>query len=108
MRNFNETFGKDVLSLPAFIIKKIKNRQLNYESLSELKNSETEISLKQFLKKPIYSGNNLWWKLTSPTPTNVEIISSHCRQFQLTISPRQTTIMAYIFHKLVAPFYNYF
>ena len=31
------------------MIKKIKNPHLNSESLSELKNSETKISLKQYL-----------------------------------------------------------
>ena len=33
------------------IIIKIKNPHLNSESLSELENSETEVSLKQFLKE---------------------------------------------------------
>ena len=37
-------------------MKKIKTLHLNFESLIELKNSETEVSLKQFLKKVIYSG----------------------------------------------------
>ena len=65
---------------------------LNFESISELKNLETEFSLKRFLKKKtIYGGNDLYWKLTSPTPTNVKSISSHCRQFQLTIFLHQTT-----------------
>ena len=40
-------------------MKKIKNPHLNSESLIELKNSETEVSLKQFLKKVIYSGLDL-------------------------------------------------
>ena len=42
-----------------FILKKIKKLYLNFESLSELKNSETEVKLKQFLKKTIYGGNDL-------------------------------------------------
>ena len=37
---------------------------LNSEHLSELKNSESEVSLKQFLKKdPSYRGNDLQWRL---------------------------------------------
>ena len=56
--------------MSAFIIRKSKTR----------KTEETEVSLKWFLKKtPIYGGNDLYWKLTSPTPTNVKSISSHCR-----------------------------
>ena len=36
---------------------------------SELKNLETEVSLKRFhKKKTIYSGNGLYWKLKLPTP----------------------------------------
>ena len=70
---------------------KIKNPHLNSESLTELKNFETEISLKRFLKKTIYGGNDLYWKLTLPTLTNVKSISSHCRKFQLTIFLRQAT-----------------
>ena len=41
---------------PTFINKKLK-LHLNSESLTQLENSETEFSLKQFLKKKIYSGN---------------------------------------------------
>ena len=70
---------------------KIKNPHLNSKSLSKLEKSETEFILKQFLKKP-----DLWWKLTSPTLTNVKSISSHCRRFQLTIFNNN-------FHKQAAP-----
>ena len=40
-----------------FIIKKLKTRILTPNSLSELKNSEPEVSFKQLLKK-----TDLWWK----------------------------------------------
>ena len=66
-----------------------------------LGNSETEVGLKQFLcKTPIYSGNlhHLLLRMA-----NVKSISSHCRRLQLTIFPSQATIVADIFHKLVAP-----
>ena len=66
---------------------------LNSKSLSELKNLETEVSLKQFLRKnPIYGGNDLGRKLTSPIPTNVKSISSRFGQFQLTIFLHQATL----------------
>ena len=71
---------------------KIKNPHLNFESLSELKNLETEVSPKRFLKKTaIYDKNDLYWKLILPTPKNVKSISSHCRQFQLKIFLRQAS-----------------
>ena len=53
-------------------------------------------------KNPIYGGNDLYWKLTSPTHTNVKSISSHCRQFQSTIFLRQPPVID-IFNKLLAP-----
>ena len=41
-----------------FYYQKIKNLHLNFEFFSEVENSETEVSLKKFLKKTtIYSGN---------------------------------------------------
>ena len=49
----------EVMRTSTFIIKKkIKNPYLNSESLSELKNSKTEVSLKNiFIQETMYSGN---------------------------------------------------
>ena len=68
--NFNEKMNfrftwklPQVMLTSTFIIKKIKTLHINSESLSEHKNLETEVSLKQYLKKPrfiketIYSEN---------------------------------------------------
>ena len=72
--NFQFTLKlSEVMRTSTFIIKKIKNQNLTSKSLSKLKNSETEVSRKQYLQ----------WKLS--TPTNVKSIYSHCRTFQLTI-----------------------
>ena len=80
-------------------MKKLKTCTL----IPNLKNWETEASLKQFLKK-----TDLKWKLTSHASKKVKSISSHFRKFQLTIFFSQTTMVTNIFHKLVAPLYNYF
>ena len=69
----------------------------------------TEAILKQFLqkkkkKKKIYSRNlhHLLLRMA-----NVKSISSHCR-FQLTILLSQSTVVANIFHTLVALLYESF
>ena len=42
----------EVMRTSSFIIKKIKNPHLNFDSLIELKNSKIEVSLKLYLKNP--------------------------------------------------------
>ena len=74
------------------IIKENKNPHLNSKSLSELKNSETEVILKLYLKNPDLQSKRftltftltltLTSKLRSPTPKNVKSICSHCKQLQ--------------------------
>ena len=39
---------------------------------------------------------------------NIKSISSHCKQFQVVIFLSQATIVADIFHKLVAPLHLFF
>ena len=95
----------EVMQTSTFIIK--KNSHLNFESPSELKNSKTKVSLILYLKKTlIYRGNNLEEKLTSPTPTYVESISRHCRQFQLTFFLHQAIILITVFISRQSPLYG--
>ena len=82
-----------------FIISKIKNPHLHSESLSELENSEIEVSLKLYLKKPRFIEETSYSGNLHHLPTNVKSISSYCRQFQLTIFLHQAIIVAYIFRK---------
>ena len=42
----------EVMRTSSFIIKKIKNPHLNFDSFIELKNSKIEVSLKLYLKNP--------------------------------------------------------
>ena len=94
----------EVMRTSAFINKKIRNLHLNSESLNELKNSETEVSLKQYLDTPrfieetIYSGNlhHLPLRMLKVFLFLVFLISTE-------IFLRQAIIVADIFHKLVAP-----
>ena len=78
---------------------------LHSKSLSEQKNSETDVSLKNFLKnqfmlETICSGNlNLSLRM---------FISNHSIQFQLTIVLAKVTIVVKIFYKLATPLYNSF
>ena len=78
---------------------------LHSKSLSERQNSETDVSLKKFLKnrfmfETICSGNlNLPLRM---------FISNHSTQFQLTIVLVQATIVVKMFYKLAAPLYNSF
>ena len=52
LKNFRFTLKlPEIVRTSTFIIKKIKNSLLNNESLGELENSETEFSLKEFLKR---------------------------------------------------------
>ena len=86
--NFNEKINFEITRNNrniTFIIKKIKNPHLNSESLSSLKICKLRLALSNSLRKPIYIGMDLQLKLASPTATNVKSISSHCRQFQMTI-----------------------
>ena len=82
--------GKILQLITVAVIKFFSVSHLSSESLSELENFETGVSLKQFLQKIDLNWNGFIVDTTSPTPTNVKSISSQFGQFQLAIFLSQT------------------
>ena len=76
-------------------LKKTKNLHLNSEFLSKL--NIRRLALSNTFKKR--KRNNLYWKLASPTLTNVKSICSYLDNFSWPFF-----LAADISHKLVAPF----